>query len=367
LNAKGALHVTTPSDREIAMTRVFNAPRHLVFDALTKPELVSRWLGVFGDWSFATCEIDLRVGGMYHYLWRRKDGAELEMHGEYREIVPPERLVQTEIFDDPWYAGEAVGTAILVEQHGRTTLTTTVLYESMEIRDAVLMSPMEKGVAMGYDQLDAVLATLSDDETIEARYRRHADAFGRIVAAVGPDQWSNPSPCVAWNARAVVGHIVDMHTVILRTLGRTLSLAPSWADDPLAAFTAARADVEAILADPTLLGQEYDTPGGRMPIEQQIDRVVSEDMVLHGWDLARATGQDDTMDPRDVERLSASFASIPPELMEQFRTPGAFGPGIEVFGPEVKVSDDASPQDRILGAVGRDPAWAPPAAGPAAH
>jgi uncharacterized protein (TIGR03086 family) len=360
MSVPGALHVTTPSDREIAMTRVFHAPRRLVFKALTKPELVRRWLGVFGDWSFAVCEIDLRVGGGYHYLWRRKDGAEVEMHGEYREIVPPERIVQTEIFDDPWYAGEAVGTAVLVEQDGKTTLTTTVLYESEEVRDAVLKSPMEKGVALGYDQLDTVLATLTVEESIADRYRRHADAFGQIVAAVQPEQWSNPSPCAAWNAREVVGHIIDMHAAMLRPVGRTLSPATTLQDDPLAAFIAARADVEAILADSALVGKEYDTPSGRMPIEQQIDQVVSEDMVLHGWDLARATGQGDTMDPRDVERLTASFAAIPPELMEKFRTPGAFGPGIEVFGPEVKVAEDASPQDRILGSIGRDPAWAPP-------
>jgi uncharacterized protein YndB with AHSA1/START domain len=151
------LTITTPGDRELAMTRVFDAPRGLVFDALTKPELVKRWLGVRGGWSLDVCEIDLRVGGSYRYVWRRTDGKEMGMGGVYHEVVRPERIVNTETFDNPWYPGNAVGTTILVEHSGRTTLTATVRYDSKEIRDAVLASPMEKGVAESYDKLDDVL------------------------------------------------------------------------------------------------------------------------------------------------------------------------------------------------------------------
>jgi uncharacterized protein (TIGR03086 family) len=352
----GALHVTTPSDREIQMTRVFSAPRHLVFKALTQPNLLKRWLGVFSGWSLAVCEIDLKVGGAYRFVWRGPDGAEMGMRGVYREIVPPERIVQTESFDDPWYEGEAVGTALLTEEGGKTTLTNTVLYASKEVRDAVLRSPMEQGVARGYDQLDEVLASTLARASIAGRYRAHADAFERKVASVQPDQWANPSPCAAWNARDVVGHIVDMHGYMLRPIDRQLSPAPSVQDDPLAAFKAARTDIEAVLDDPGLAGIEGDTPGGRTTVEQQIDQVVSDDMVLHGWDLARATGQDDTMDPEDVERLWSSTTAIPADVMEKFRTPGAFGPGVEVFGPEVRVPEGASLQDRLLGLIGRDPA-----------
>ncbi|MDB5172780.1 MAG: transcriptional regulator, effector-binding domain/component, partial [Phycisphaerales bacterium] len=104
----GKLKVAAPGDREIAMTRTFNAPRHLVFKALTTPELVKRWLGVFGGWSLAVCEIDLRVGGKYRYLWRGADGAEMGMGGIYREITPPERIVATEAFDQAWYPGDAI-------------------------------------------------------------------------------------------------------------------------------------------------------------------------------------------------------------------------------------------------------------------
>ena len=158
MTSTGTLQVSTPSDREIAMTRVFKAPRHLVFDALTKPELVKRWLGVQNGWTLEVCEIDLRVGGTYRYLWRKEGGADMGMRGVYREIVRPERIVNTEVFDQAWYPGEAVGTAVLVEEDGRTTLTTTVLYNSRETRDAVLKTPMEKGVAASYDKLEELLA-----------------------------------------------------------------------------------------------------------------------------------------------------------------------------------------------------------------
>jgi len=156
----GRLKLTTPTDREIVMTRVFDAPRKLVFDAMTKPELLKRWFFGPSGWSLEVCEIDLRVGGGYRYVWRGRGGTEMGMRGVYREVVPPERIVQTEAFDKSWYPGEAVGTLVLVERDGKTTLTMTVLYDSRETRDAVLKTPMERGVAMGYDRLAELLATL---------------------------------------------------------------------------------------------------------------------------------------------------------------------------------------------------------------
>ncbi len=153
----GALKVTTRGDREIVMTRVFNAPRHLVFAAFTRPELVRQWLLGPEGWSMPVCEIDLRVGGEYRYVWRHVNGNEMGMGGVYREIVPPERIVSTEKFDEAWYPGEAVGTITLTEEGGKTTLTQTILYDSSEAREAVLKSPMEQGVAAGYDRLQALL------------------------------------------------------------------------------------------------------------------------------------------------------------------------------------------------------------------
>lgn len=106
---KNTLQVEARGDHEIVMTRVLNAPRHLVFDAFTKPELLKRWLGVFGGWELAVCEIDLRVGGKYRWVWRNADGTEMGMGGVYREIAPPEKIVSTEKFDEAWYPGEGLG------------------------------------------------------------------------------------------------------------------------------------------------------------------------------------------------------------------------------------------------------------------
>ena len=150
----GSLKITTVGDRELAMTRVFDAPRNLVFDAFTKPELVRRWLLGPDGWSMPVCEIDLKVGGAYRYVWRRDtDGTEMGMGGVYREIVPNQKIVTTEKFDQAWYPGEAVGTLVLTEQAGKTTITQTMLYQSREARDGIIKSGMETGVARSYDRL----------------------------------------------------------------------------------------------------------------------------------------------------------------------------------------------------------------------
>lgn len=154
-----SLKVTTRGDREIVMTRVFDAPRDLVYEAFTKPELVKQWLLGPPGWSMPVCEIDLRVGGVYRYLWRHANGQEMGMGGVFREIVPSERIVATEKFDDAWYPGEALVTTSFADAGGKTTLTTAVQYQSREARDAVLKSPMEQGVAASYNRLAELLAT----------------------------------------------------------------------------------------------------------------------------------------------------------------------------------------------------------------
>ena len=156
----GLLEITTPSDREIAMTRVFDAPARLVFDAWTKPELIKRWLGVRAGWTMAVCEVDLRVGGAYRFVWRGPDMT-MGMGGLYREVVPPTRLVSTEKFDEAWYEGEALDTIVLVERDGKTTVTTTVRFVSREVRDAVIKSGMASGVAESYDKLTELLPSLT--------------------------------------------------------------------------------------------------------------------------------------------------------------------------------------------------------------
>jgi uncharacterized protein YndB with AHSA1/START domain len=158
----GQLTITAHGDRELVITRVFNAPRKLVFAAWTRPELVKQWLLGPPGWSMPVCEIDLAVGGKYRYEWRRdSDGQNMGMGGVYREIVPPERIVVTEQFDEAWYPGQALITLVLTEKDGKTTATQTVQYESQAARDAVLKSPMESGVAASFDRMAELLATMA--------------------------------------------------------------------------------------------------------------------------------------------------------------------------------------------------------------
>ena len=154
----GTFDITAHGDREIVVTRVFDAPRRLVFDAYTKPELVKRWLLGPEGWSMPVCESDLREGGKYRYVWRNDaDGQEMGMGGIFREVVPPDRILATEKFDEAWYPGEALDTITLTEQDGKTTLRQTILYNSRETRDAVLKSPMQYGMAASYDRLEGYL------------------------------------------------------------------------------------------------------------------------------------------------------------------------------------------------------------------
>ena len=160
-----SLKITTPSDREIRMTRVFDAPRRLVWEAYTKPELLKRWLLGPPGWTMEVCEVGLTVGSPYRYVWRNTHGTEMGMGGVVLEIVPPERIVATEKFDNPWYEGEAVGTVLLTEADGKTTLTQTLRYASKEVRDSVLKSPMEHGMVTTYDRLAELLASTLAQET----------------------------------------------------------------------------------------------------------------------------------------------------------------------------------------------------------
>jgi uncharacterized protein YndB with AHSA1/START domain len=140
------LQITTRGDRELVITRAFDAPRSLVWEAFTKPELVRQWLLGPPGWTMPVCGVEMGMGGVH------------------REIVVPERIVATEKFDQSWYPGEALGTITLVEQAGKTLLTQVVQYESREAREVVLKSPMESGVAAGYDRMEQLLAAMAQGE-----------------------------------------------------------------------------------------------------------------------------------------------------------------------------------------------------------
>jgi len=151
----GTLAVALQGDRDIVMTRVFNAPRALVWDAFTKPELLLRWFGP-RSCPIVECDVDLRVGGGFRYVMRGSDGCPMGMRGVWRELDPPKRAVHLETFDD--YPGESIVTSDFAEREGTTTLTITVQYESPEHRQGVLASGMEHGAAETFDRLAEMLA-----------------------------------------------------------------------------------------------------------------------------------------------------------------------------------------------------------------
>jgi uncharacterized protein YndB with AHSA1/START domain len=158
-NRVGVTTFTTPSDREFAMTRVVDAPRRLVFDAWTNPEHLPHWMLGPEGWTMPVCEIDLRPGGAWHFVWRGSDGTEMAMRGVYREVVPPERLVSTESWGGDW--PETLNTLTLSEADGKTTITVTVLYPSKEARDAALQTGMKDGVSASHDRLAAYLRSMA--------------------------------------------------------------------------------------------------------------------------------------------------------------------------------------------------------------
>lgn len=156
------LEVAPKGERELVMTRRFDAPRALVFRALTEPHLVKRWLLGPDGWILSVCEIDLQVDGAYRYVWTHAErGEEMGMGGRYLEIERPDLIVHTEQFDMSWYPGSAIVTTRLTEAAGVTTFEITITYESAEARDIVVASPMREGAGASYDRLDSLLAGLA--------------------------------------------------------------------------------------------------------------------------------------------------------------------------------------------------------------
>jgi uncharacterized protein YndB with AHSA1/START domain len=147
--------LTMASDEEIAISRAFDAPRQLVFEAHTNPEHVSQWLLGPEGWTMPVCEIDLRPGGSWHFVWQHADGRRLDMSGIYREIVSPERIINTERWGPEW--PETINTMLFTERDGETTVTQIIRYPSKEARDAALATGMMSGVERSYDLLDALL------------------------------------------------------------------------------------------------------------------------------------------------------------------------------------------------------------------
>jgi len=179
-------------------------------------------------------------------------------------------------------------------------------------------------------------------EDVADRYRRLAAAMTTRIRNVPADAWTNQSPCEKWTARGVVGHVVEVHGMFQALVGRTLAEHPSVDEDPVGAFVAVRDQMQADLEDPQKVAEEYDGRLGRSTFGRAVDSFVCFDLVIHGWDLSRATGQDDTLDPRDVATIQRAV-DVMGEVMRQNG----------VVGPPLKPPPDASPQDRLLSALGR--------------
>jgi uncharacterized protein (TIGR03086 family) len=177
---------------------------------------------------------------------------------------------------------------------------------------------------------------------ISDRYRALSDAMVERIAAVPDDGWEAQTPCEDWKARDLVRHLIDTYGMFLGFIGEEPPAGPSVDDDPLGAYTAARDAVQAALDDPSRAQQEYDGIFGKTTFEQSADRFLSADLVIHGWDLARATGQDETMPAREVERVHRELAPMD----EQMRGPGA-------FGPKIDPPEGADAQTQLLCFLGR--------------
>jgi uncharacterized protein YndB with AHSA1/START domain len=154
----GETTITTPSDREVEIARTFDGPRDLVYEVWTSPEHVPHWMLGPDGWTMPVCEMDLRPGGSWRHVWRKADGEEMEMTGDYREVEPPARLVSTERWGADW--PETVNTIEFVEEAGRTTVTMTILYPSQEARDAAMATGMAEGADQSFARLDERLRAL---------------------------------------------------------------------------------------------------------------------------------------------------------------------------------------------------------------
>jgi uncharacterized protein (TIGR03086 family) len=177
---------------------------------------------------------------------------------------------------------------------------------------------------------------------IADRYRRVAASFTDKVAAVPADRWGSQSPCEEWTARDVVRHVIDTHGMFLGLVGRTLPELPPVDADPLGAWTGARDSVQADLDDPERAAAEYDGYFGRTNFAESIDRFISSDLLIHGWDLARAAALDERLDPDEVHRVQEESR----KFGDAMRSPGICGPALEP-------APGASEQDALLAFYGR--------------
>ena len=336
----GSATVTTPSDREIVITRSFDAPLDLVWDAMTMPRHVFRWWGP-ERCPLTSCEIDLRVGGSWHYVSHDADGNELGWHGTYREIEPHARIVSTEVFEG-FPDAESINTMTLTHADGVTTARTVVLHRSRENRDGHLQSGMEGGMQDTFNRLDDLRDRAG---TTAERFRRVAGRFTDRAREVAPEAWDNPAPCAGWVARDVVGHMVEWMPAFLASVDVNVSAGPSVNDDPVGAWTHLADSLQALLDDPATAQREITHEHlGTVTVEHAIGMIMFGDIVIHTWDLARATGLDETLDSTIVSEMLVGMLPMD----EMLRAGGQ-------YGPKVAVANDADDQTKLIAFTGRNP------------
>jgi uncharacterized protein (TIGR03086 family) len=336
----GSATVTLPSDTEILITRSFEAPRALVWEALTTPWHLLRWWGP--DWHpLVRCEIDLRPGGSWRYITRGADGDELGWHGVYRTVVAPELIESTEVFEG-FPDAESFNTMTLAEADGVTTLQTLVRHSCQENRDGHVQAGMEAGMQQTFDRLDELLLTV---DSITERFRRVAAGFTDRAAQVPADAWDNPAPCAGWKARDVVAHIVGWVPSVIGKAGIDFPPGPSVDVDPYGAWLNVATTLQAALDDPEVADHKFDVgPPGQMTVEQAIGMIVLGDVLIHTWDLATATGLDGRLDQRIVSEMLVGMQPMD----EMLRHSGH-------YGPKVAVPDDADDQTKLIAFTGRHP------------
>lgn len=187
-------------------------------------------------------------------------------------------------------------------------------------------------------------------DTASDRFRRVAGTFGAVVAAVPDDGWSRPAPPEGWVAADVVDHLLTWVPAVLGPSGLEFPSDPSAQDDPLGAWTAFAATIQTALDDPAVAGRTFDAgPPGEMTVEQAVDMLVTGDVLVHTWDLARATGQDIELDAAVAAPMADAMLSMGDVLVASGH-----------YRPATPVPDGADPTTRVVAATGRDPGWRPP-------
>lgn len=325
----------------IVITREFDAPPERVFRAHTEPDLVAQWLGP-RDLTMRIERYDARTGGAYRYVHTDEKGNEYGFFGAFHEVRPAGRIVQTFTYEGMPDSVSLETTVFEDLGDGRTRMTATSMLDSMEARDGMIASGAEVGIREGYEQLDELLSgARAADE-----HRRVARAFTERVRGVPAGAWDSEAPCEGWVARDVVRHLVEWFPGFLKTgTGLELPNGPSVDDDPVGAWQVHNDGVQALLDDPATAGRTLSHPEvGDVPLDQAVDRFYTADVFLHTWDLARATGQDERLDP---DKCAALLAGMLP-LDEVLRGSGH-------YGPRVEVPESADVQTRLLAFIGRTP------------